>query len=315
MRLTYTKIIERLTETHGNKYSYVKVPKTVTRKSSLPVVCSAHGQFNVLFHDHYYNKSGCPSCAHDKKQKTQHTFIEQAIEVHGDKYDYSSVNYKNNYSKVKIICKTHGEFKQVPYSHTNYKNGCPKCNFDAHRTTNQEFIEKANKIHNKQYDYSMVNYRHVHKYVTIICKKHGEFGQTPSNHLYNKSGCPMCADHTKYSYKYFERYPQNKTLKGILYIAEISNNDEKFIKIGITKHKNFYKRYEQEGYIDKYDVKLIDKFSMCLFEAYNLEQQILEEYKPHKYSPKHNFSGKTECFQQSTNLINRMKKTVEIHIR
>lgn len=50
-------------------------------------------------------------------------FIKVAKEIHGDEYDYSLVNYKNNKTKVEIICKKHGIFRQLPVNHNNGKSG------------------------------------------------------------------------------------------------------------------------------------------------------------------------------------------------
>ena len=58
------------------------------------------------------------------------TFIEKAKIVHGNKYDYSLIEYKNNYTKIKIICPIHGIFEQIPYAHTSNKSGCPKCGLE-----------------------------------------------------------------------------------------------------------------------------------------------------------------------------------------
>ena len=53
--------------------------------------------------------------------------IERAKVVHGDKYDYSLVEYKNTHTKVKIICKFHGIFEQTPVAHVSIKTKCPLC--------------------------------------------------------------------------------------------------------------------------------------------------------------------------------------------
>ena len=53
-------------------------------------------------------------------------FIEKAKQVHVDKYDYSKVEYKNNSTKVTIICPEHGPFEQTPAAHWKGA-GCPKC--------------------------------------------------------------------------------------------------------------------------------------------------------------------------------------------
>ena len=60
------------------------------------------------------------------KRKTTEQFIAEAKAVHGSKYDYSKVEYKNNKTKVCIICHIHGEFLQVPKDHLD-GIGCKKC--------------------------------------------------------------------------------------------------------------------------------------------------------------------------------------------
>lgn len=61
----------------------------------------------------------------------------------------------------------------------------------AKKLTQEEFIKRATKIHNGKYDYSKVEYVKSNKKVCIICPVHGEFWQTPTNHLM-KHGCVKC---------------------------------------------------------------------------------------------------------------------------
>lgn len=117
-------------------------------------------------------------------------FIERARLIHGDKYDYSKVEYINSRSKVCIICPEHGEFWQKPSSHLQGK-GCSKC-CGTKKLTTEEFIERAKKIHGDKYDYSKVVYINNHTKVCIICPIHGEFWQTPKNHL-KSVGCYKCS--------------------------------------------------------------------------------------------------------------------------
>lgn len=123
------------------------------------------------------------------KKLTCKDFINKANLIHNNKYDYSKVKYVNNSTKVCIICPEHGEFWQTPKSHL-IGQGCPLCN-GTFKLTNQEFIEKANFIHNNKYDYSKVEYVNSRTKVCIICPKHGEFWQTPYHHL-NGHGCSKC---------------------------------------------------------------------------------------------------------------------------
>lgn len=133
-------------------------------------------------------------------KKTTEQFIIDAKEVHGDKYDYSLVYYKNNYTKIKIICDEHGRFYQNPKSHKN-GNGCPTCK-GVKKLTTEQFIKQSKKIHNNKYDYSLVNYVNSHTKVKIICKIHGIFRQKPNNHL-NGSGCIYCGGTTKLTLEEF----------------------------------------------------------------------------------------------------------------
>lgn len=147
-----------------------------------------------------YQESGCAKC----KRKVKYTasdFIIRAREVHGDKYDYSKVEYVNINTKVCIICPTHGEFWQTPSNHLN-GSGCRKCaNKDV---TTKEWVKKAKLIHGNRYDYSKVEYINCETNVCIVCHKHGEFWQKPSGHL-SGQGCPHCNGGKEIKFFTFEK--------------------------------------------------------------------------------------------------------------
>ena len=123
------------------------------------------------------------------KRKTNEEFIEEAVKKHGFKYDYSKVEYKNNHTKVCIICPEHGEFWQIPQDHIKGR-GCIKC-AGVSKLTTEEFIKKAKEIHGNKYNYSKVVYKSNDEPVCIICPEHGEFWQTPHTHL-GGHDCPKC---------------------------------------------------------------------------------------------------------------------------
>ena len=121
------------------------------------------------------------------RKLTTEEFIEKARQVHGDKYDYSKVEYKKAQEKVCIICPEHGEFWQKPYNHLN-GNNCPECVRNI--WTTEKFIEKAREVHGDKYDYSKVEFNGVRNKVCIIShsldrygKEIGEFWQLPLEHL------------------------------------------------------------------------------------------------------------------------------------
>ena len=128
------------------------------------------------------------------KKKTKEEFIKEAKKIHGDKYDYSKVDYVNSATKVCIICPEHDEFEQAPHNHLR-GHGCPKCKGDKNRErktlTKKEFIKRANEAHNDKYNYTKVNYVNRKAKVCIICPEHGEFWQWPADHFYGR-GCPEC---------------------------------------------------------------------------------------------------------------------------
>lgn len=131
------------------------------------------------------------------RKLTTQEFIEKAKQIHGDKYDYSKVQYINNSTKVTIICPIHGEFQQLPKDHIGKKSNCPICGAisridNQQKSTTTQFVEKAKKVHNSKYNYFKTQYINARTKVIITCPIHGDFVQTPNNHL-NGQGCPQCA--------------------------------------------------------------------------------------------------------------------------
>ena len=178
-------------EVHGNKYDYHKV-EYVSNSTKVCIICHEHGDFWQTPSSHL-SGCGCPKCGGTYVPTTEE-WIVSARKAHGDKYDYSKVEYVSAISKVCIICPEHGEFWQNSSNHLQ-GHGCPKCSADNTRErltlTKEEFIEKANEVHGNKYDYHKVEYVNAKTKVTIICSEHGEFEQAPSQHL-SGNGCPKC---------------------------------------------------------------------------------------------------------------------------
>ena len=129
------------------------------------------------------------------KKLTTDDFITKARAKHGDKYDYSKVEYIGNKIKIKIICPKHGEFEQTPIYHIK-SVGCKYCGINNRnknkKLTTIDFIAKARLKHGDKYNYSPTKYTNGKTKVKIKCKVHGIFEQNASNHLCS-SGCPKCA--------------------------------------------------------------------------------------------------------------------------
>ena len=168
-------------------------------------------------------------------------FLKKAKQVHGDKYDYSKVEYVNSKTKICIICPIHGEFWQRPNDHLN-GHGCPKCSGREKNT--EQFIKESKLVHEDRYDYSKVNYVDCHTKVCIICPKHGEFWQLPGSHISGK-GCKECqyekisrknSKDLKYFIDKFKSVHGNK----YDYSKTVYNGSNNKICIVCPKHGEFY---------------------------------------------------------------------------
>lgn len=227
---------------------------------------------------------------------TSEEFIERAIKVHGDKYNYSKVEYIDINTKINIICnkEEHYIFSQRPRGHLS-GNGCPKCK----TLSNQDFLNKSKLIHGNKYDYSKVKYINAHFKVIIRCKnpEHGEFEQTPASHLSGR-GCKFCARENHEGH-----YSLNKSLRnyynlsGCLYVIKMYNNEELFIKIGVSK--NYKQRFSRLMNESKYN---IEEISITYYKNFNeaiiKEHELHEKYKDYSYLPKNKFGGRNECFNE-----------------
>ena len=148
-------------------------------------------------------------------------FIKKAKLIHGDKYNYSNVEYIESKLKIKIICPVHGEFEQRASGHlTGY--GCSKCSQDKQKLSIFEFIKKAKLIHGDKFDYSNYDTK-----IKIICPVHGEFEQTPSNHL-KGANCEKCSF----------IYRKTKTLKFIERVKLIHSNKYDYNLVNYTGFNN-----------------------------------------------------------------------------
>lgn len=137
----------------------------------------------------WFTKAGIIKSTAPKEIKLQN-FLNKALLVHGDTYDYSAVDYTVAAAKIDIICKVHGVFSQRADSHLRGR-GCPSCAGNAKSNT-LDFITKANLVHHKTYTYDKVDYVASNIHVLIGCSIHGYFSQEANSHLKGR-GCPECA--------------------------------------------------------------------------------------------------------------------------
>ena len=193
---TLEEFIDKSNKIHYNYYDYSKV-NYINNKEKISIICPEHGEFMIQPGAHLQGR-GCPRCGNSKKgtykKLNTESFINKAIAIHGDNYDYSEVEYTGYKNPVKIYCKKHGYFLQTPEIHL-MGSTCPECakerRTEFHTLSKDEFIERALNMHGTKYDYSKVEYINCFTPITIICPEHGEFIQKPYIHL-SGCGCQKC---------------------------------------------------------------------------------------------------------------------------
>jgi len=198
---------------HEDKYEYDKT-EYKDNKTRVCITCTIHGDFFQI-PNHHLSGRGCPRCAKNNKSNTEE-FIERSKEKHDNFYNYSKVEYKNISTNVCITCpiRGHGDFYQTPHSHLQ-GHGCPRCGNENKRSNTEEFIERSNLIHSDKYTYDKVKYVNKRTRVCITCpvRGHGDFFQTPGNHLRGR-GCHRCRSTTS---KPAQLWLKSLNIPGLIY--------------------------------------------------------------------------------------------------
>lgn len=195
-KLTTEQFVAKAKSVHGEKFDYSET-EYVNNSTKICIICPTHGESWILPRQHLIG-FGCRKCGYDARKKKQPkstaSFVTDAKSVHGDKYDYSETVYTGLGKKISFICPEHGEVSVIAGNHLR-GHGCPKCGI-SRRTkrqlpTTESFITRATQVHNGKYDYSKSVYKDSKTKLCIICPEHGEFWQTPNNHLKGVE-CPKC---------------------------------------------------------------------------------------------------------------------------
>lgn len=164
-KLTTEEFIEKAKRVHGEEYDYSRVNYKNTKEKVI-ILCKKHGEFLQSPRDHL-NGHGCTKCSGNKRSLTTGEFIKKAIKIHGDKYDYSKVNYKNADSKIKIICKKHGGFLQIPSDHLR-GCGCSKCKSSKLEEIVNSILEKMNLSFNNYSKFKWLGKQNLDVYIESL---------------------------------------------------------------------------------------------------------------------------------------------------
>ncbi len=255
-KLNTKTFIERSILKHGYKFCYSEV-NYINSISKVTLICQMGHKFSVRPDMHINRGDGCRICKCNNMYKKNDDFIKELLEIYGDLYDYSLTEYNGVYKNVSIICKKHGVFKKSPNSLLS-KRGCSKCFKNGKLDTN-EFINRANIIHENRYDYSKSIYINSRTEVEIICKKHGAFYQLSNNHL-KGHGCNKCnrssgeinienyLNNKNIIYKIefiFENLRHKYPLRFDFAIFDNSNNLKYLIEFNGKQHYQYYPNFHK----------------------------------------------------------------------
>lgn len=216
IRTSQEEYITKAKATHGDYYDYSEAEFTGV-VNPITIICPEHGRFTQKAYQHLEN--GCKKCGHVKAKASRretrnkvdnlyalfdkNEIIEKAINVHGDRFDYSLLEDGIQVLDViKIICKDHGVFNQTVRDHLKGVK-CKRCssheNSLINKVTPEEFFERAAWRHNDKFDYSKTKFDGMTKRITVTCPEHGDLHLKAVQHLYYD--CLECSNKIKGQWK------------------------------------------------------------------------------------------------------------------
>lgn len=243
-----------------------------------------------------------------RKKTTEEEFFKRCLEKHGNKYDYSNIEYDGMGKRIHgIICNIHNTvFSQFAHDHASGKTGCRECVKHARRLAFQlgfdEFEKRAVRKFGSKFDLSKVNYINKRRKVIIVCKRHGDVIVSPEDFLANKYGCPKCGNSMSSItsggfYNIVKANRRQYAGECWLYVIELSINDFSCVKIGISTNVN--RRcgdIKKSGYSTT--ILYVDKYS-DINDAIIAEYFYKNEFRRNVTDVPVSFCGQYECFSIS----------------
>ncbi len=236
--MTKLEFLKRVSNNYD--YSLISEDIDIKYKSYIEIICKRHG-IKKMRADVLMRGGICRECKNEDSS-AKNEIINRFREKYSYEYEYDISNFKNINSKIRIICKKHGDFYTSSIGHINGKC-CSICKSENYQINEEErqknfkiFLDKCEKKYNGKYDYSKVIYERSDKKIVIICNRHGEFLIRPSSHI-SGTECKKC------------RYD--------IFSTTYSHTTDQFINSVKEVHGNFYD-YSKVNYInDKTKVEII----------------------------------------------------------
>lgn len=293
----FYKLIKNLP---ANNYLYDNI-NINSREDSIIYTCKKHGSFKTIVR--FLTEGGeCPECRKARGDSylrlNTHDFINRARNVHGDFYNYDKSIYVSFNKPIKIICPIHGEFEQLVSNHLSGK-GCSKCGRinknNSNKFTEKELINKFKFIWGNTFKYPTFIYNNRNQKLDIKCTKCGTiFKQAIRDHLRKRNGCPVCQEYKGWSRSQWIKFCINKNTIPMVYIIRFFDDNEDFIKIGITSNNTVVHRCSHIPY----SYEIIKEIKGSPDFIWDKEKELHIKYKDYKYMPIKDFGGKYECFNK-----------------
>jgi hypothetical protein len=203
------EFLRRVKEIHGNDYDFSKV-NYISTNQRIKVKCNGCGEISNKMARSFLSEHKCKNCYHKRQRKTTETFIKQAKEKHGDKFDYSKTVYTLNNIPLTIGCRECGkDFDQFPNGHLT-GSGCPTCAWKGMMKTQEEFITKIEQYYPNKYDFSKCVYNGTYNSVILIEKETGKEVKKVAKLFFN-GRCYKCSNYAYYKDKNGYLCPDHKT--------------------------------------------------------------------------------------------------------
>ncbi len=248
-RWTLQLLFEKAQQIHGDKYDYsqTKQSDVTGRESKITVLCNdCQYVWYPSIHNHINGKSGCPNCAGCVKW-TLERFLLRSQEIHGNQYDYSQIkggDIVNNKCKIAVVCNIckYNWLTSVS-EHINLKTNCPSCTSHVPWSL-ERFTTRASAIHGNNYSYLKVKENDIvngDSKITVICNS-CQHVWYPSihNHINNKSGCPQCSGHVKWTLDRFIKRAQelhgNKYDYSNIQESNVSSNNRIILACNVCEY-------------------------------------------------------------------------------
>jgi hypothetical protein len=244
--------------------------------------------------------SGCPVCSvtasGKRKSLNQYPRVEQILKK---KYLKLISPFTRVIDRHTVQCVNCCQQRQVLLNNIVNKkySKCPYCS-GLQKLTNEVIDSRLKE--NKSLIVRIGDVVNARQKIQWKCNNGHLFNAGPDSILNKKVGCSRCNRKGVYSDRYFFRHPNAKILPGVLYLLEFTNNGNRYIKVGITRHNTAHR---MRGLSKLENLKIISAKPMTLYEAFQAEQHILKVFTTTEILLQDRFAGHTECFMYSRAVI------------